>query len=261
MRGNISLIRPVNSSYSLEFSDNTQYRNHGCGGRACAQSYPFNPQFQTQVSPYTRDRDGNDAPVSQQHVIVQTFELAHQRRFRTGAAAAEWERVRGNIRAAEMMSVAMTERFFFTVLYQRDLRDLAQSLANLNGDLAGMLERRLKAGQANSTDVALARLQAQSARRRQRLMEANYQAALMKLRNYMNLAEGTEVTLIGRWLGWQWKSIADVLSGTDDNPADGQTPDLSINADDRVAVQGLVAERPDVAAAYAKVAGAARAIL
>ena len=75
-----------------------------------AKTYPFNPQFQTQVLPYTRDRAGHDAPVSQQHTIVQTFELAHQRRFRAGAAAADWARVRGNIRTAELMSAAQTER-------------------------------------------------------------------------------------------------------------------------------------------------------
>ena len=54
-----------------------------------AKTYPFNPQFQTQVLPYTRGRNCNDAPVSQQHVIVQTFELAGQSRFRSGAAAAK----------------------------------------------------------------------------------------------------------------------------------------------------------------------------
>ncbi len=49
-----------------------------------AETYPWNPQFQTQVAPYSRDRDGNDGAVSQQHVIVQTFELGGQRRFRRG---------------------------------------------------------------------------------------------------------------------------------------------------------------------------------
>lgn len=221
-----------------------------------AKTYPFNPQFQTQVLPYTRDRNGNDAPVSQQHVIVQTFELAGQRRFRAGAAAADWQRVRGDIRAAEIISVAQTERFFFAALYQRDVRDLAQSLAKLNGDLVGVLERRVKAGQANSTDVALARLQAQSARRRLRLMEANYQTALMNLRNYLDLAEDAAVNLTGGWLDWEWRSVDDVLRGTDYNALDGQTPSFKTDDDDRAfgpSVRRLVAERPDVAAARAAV--------
>ena len=224
-----------------------------------ANTYPFNPQFQTQVLPYTRDRNGNNAPVSQQHVIIQTFELAHQRRFRSGAAAAAWEQVRENIRAAELTSVTQTERFFFATLYQRDLRNLARSLAKLNEDQVGVLERRLKAGQANSADVALARLQAQSAHRRQRLMEANYQTALMSLRSYLNLAEDTEVDLIARWIDWQWKSVVDVLRDTDAQPLDEQMLGFLADGSNDVletSVRRLVAERPDVAAARAAVTAA-----
>ena len=77
-----------------------------------AKTYPFNPQFQTQVLPYTRDRNGNDAPVSQQHVIVQTFELGGQQRFRVGAASANWAQVIGTIRQAELMNAAQTTRLF-----------------------------------------------------------------------------------------------------------------------------------------------------
>jgi cobalt-zinc-cadmium efflux system outer membrane protein len=226
-----------------------------------AGTYPFNPQFQTQVLPYTRDRAGHDAAVSQQHVIVQTFELAHQRRFRTGAAAAEWERVRGNIRAAELTSAAQTERFFFAILYQRELRDLARSLAELNADLVEVLERRLKAGQANYADVALARLQSQSARHRQLLMEANYQTALTNLSSYLNLAEGTHVDPIGAWLQWHWQSVANALRGTDHESLDGQTPGFGTDQDDSAfgaSVRRLVAQRGDVAAARAGVAMASK---
>jgi cobalt-zinc-cadmium efflux system outer membrane protein len=226
-----------------------------------AKTYPFNPQFQTQVLPYTRDRAGDDAPVSQQHVIVQTFELAHQRRFRTGAAAAGWERVRGNIRAAELTSAAQTERFFFAILYQRDLRDLARSLAELNADLVEVLERRLKAGQANNADVALARLQSQSARHRQRLTEANYQTALTNLSSYLNLEQGTHVDPIGAWLQWHWKSVANALRGTDHESLDAQTPGFGTDQDDAAfgaSVRRLVAQRGDVAAARAGVAMASK---
>ncbi len=197
-----------------------------------AKTYPFNPQFQTQVLPYTRDRNGNDAPVSQQHVIVQTFELAGQGRFRAGVAAANWQQVRDTILAAELLSVAQTERLFFAALYQRDLLDIATSLAEQNEELVGVTERRLKAGLAIQADVALAGLQAQSARRQQRLAEANYETALMSLRNYLALDEDADLELSGQWTSWKWKSVADVLSGdslgsdgpsgTDDNSLCGQ---------------------------------------
>ncbi len=222
-----------------------------------AKTYPFNPQFQTQVLPYTRDRNGNGAPVNQQHVLVQTFELAHQRRFRAGVAEAQWEQVRGIIRAAELLGMAQTERFFFAALYQRDLRDLAQSLAIMNEHLVGVLERRLNAGQSKTADVALARLQAQSARRQQWLMEANYRTALRSLISYLNLPEGTEVNLVGQWLDWQWKPVADALRTRNNQSSAGRTAKLLAGGNSRILeaeLRQLVTNRPDVAAARAGVA-------
>jgi len=221
-----------------------------------AKTYPFNPQFQTQVLPYTRDRSGNDAPVSQQHVIVQTFELAGQSRFRTEAAAANWEQVRHTIQQAELLTIAQVERLYFTTLYQWELRETNQLLTRLNAKMVGVIERRFKAGQANSADVALARLQAQSARRRQRLVEANYQTALMNLRNYLNLAEDSVVDLNNHWLDWRWSPVADVVLNTPLKFWEDQTPDLTIDEGDgafRATLQQMVADRPDVAAANANV--------
>jgi len=43
-----------------------------------AKTYIYNPQFQTQILPYSRDRNGEDGAISQQHVVVQTFELGGQ---------------------------------------------------------------------------------------------------------------------------------------------------------------------------------------
>ncbi|VAX41526.1 hypothetical protein MNBD_PLANCTO02-1797, partial [hydrothermal vent metagenome] len=212
-----------------------------------ADTYPYNPQFQTQVLPYTRDKEGNDAPVSQQHVIIQTFELAHQQRYRTGGAAATWEQVRSKIRSAELLSRAQTQRLFFTALYQRDLRDQAQSLTKLNEGMVGILERRLKAGQANSADVALAKLQMQSAHRQQRLTEANYQTALMSLRNYINLPEEIDVKLESRWLDINWNSMADIVRYPDGLSFNQGTHN---NSAFEASLRSLVRERPDVSAAY-----------
>ncbi len=225
-----------------------------------AKTYPFNPQFQTQVLPYTRDRQGNDAPVSQQHVLVQTFELGGQSQFRTGAAAATWEQVRHTIQQAEVFTIAQTERLYFTALYQRELLALNRLIATLNEELLGVMERRLKAGLANSSDVALARLQAESSRRQQRLMEANYQTALMSLLSYLDFAEGTDVELTDRWGGWQWRSAADALRSTVLDSIDLPTSGLSVTSDgddfDPAFLRQIVAERPDVVAARAGVTAA-----
>jgi outer membrane protein, heavy metal efflux system len=223
-----------------------------------AKTYPFNPQFQTQVLPYTRDNDGNDAPVSQQHVLVETFELAGQTRLRASVAGATWEQVRRTIRQAELVTVAQAERMYFAALYQRELRKASQLLVTLNDAMVGVTERRLKAGQANSADVALARLQAQSSRRQQRLMDANYQTALRQLLNFLNVGEDGALQLTDRWLDWEWNSMADVLGGYSYQlQHEGQAPGLSI--EDSVtqfepSIRGLIAERPDVAAARAGVA-------
>ncbi len=222
-----------------------------------ATTYPFNPQFQTQVAPYAQDRFGDNGSVAQQHVLVQTFELAHQRRFRAGGAAADWQRVRHDIRAAELISVAQTERLFFATLYQRDLRDLARTIAKLNTDLVGVIERRLQAGQAIRADVALARLQAQSARRQHRLTEANYQTAMMNLLSYLNLPETVEVDVRGRWRDWRWRPLAEVLSGTHlSPPADPASVFSTTESETAIEplVKRMVAERPDVVAARTAVA-------
>lgn len=222
-----------------------------------AGTYPFNPQFQTQIAPYTHERSGEDAAVSQQHVLVQTFELAHQRQFRTRAAAADCDRVRGEIRAVELATATETERLFFTALYQRDLRDLVRTLAKLNENLVGVLQRRWKAGQANHADVVLARLQAQSTRRRQRLMEANYRTTLLNLLNYLGLEQQIEVKLGDPWLTWQWRSATDALNDADQALVSEENSDVAETTDQLVIepiLRRLIAARPDVAAAYAAVA-------
>jgi hypothetical protein len=163
-----------------------------------ARTYPFNPQIQVQVFPYTRDPNGNtDIPVSQQYVLIQTFELGGQQRFRAEAADASWNQVRGTIWQAELLNVAQTERLFFAALYQRELRDLNQVLTALNEQLVGIMERRMNAGQANAADVALTRLQAESSRRQQRLAEASYQTALMALHNQLNLGPDAQIEFAG----------------------------------------------------------------
>lgn len=197
-----------------------------------AATYPFNPQFQTQVLPYNRDRDGADGSVVQQYALVQPLELAGQRGLRAGSAAADYQRVEWTIRQAELVNIAQTERLFCTALYQRDLHDVAESLASLNEQMVGVIERRLRAGEANSGDVALARLQAQSARRQQRLAEAAYQTALAELRNHVNLDAANSLELVGSWSDWQWQPV------------------------DEARLARLVAERPDIVAARAAVSAA-----
>ena len=220
-----------------------------------AKTYPFNPQFQTQILPYTRDRNGNEASVDQQYAIVQTFELAHQKRFRTAAAAAGWQQTSNSIRAEELASIAQTTRSFFGAIYQRALRDQARSLATLNDNLIGVLQRRFEAGQANAADVTLVRLETQSLRRQAELAEANYQTALLNLMSYLNLDSTVPLELCGELPDEQWRPLESVLAGSEVESPDADDPEAVAEIDD-AALQQLVASRPDVQAAWSAVEAA-----
>jgi len=225
-----------------------------------AEVYPWNPQFQTQVLPYSRDRNGNDGAISQQHVIVQTFEFGGQRSFRTRAAAANWRQVSGTVLQAELMNAAQTTRLFYSALYQRELRDVSRSLADLNEQLVGVLQRRQKAGLSNRSDSELARLQLQSSRRQQRLAESNYQTALMQLRNQMNLDTSSPLELDSSWMKMHWQSVDELIFGSSasesvegslESRSSGSLKTADASQPGDATLRQLVASRPDVVAARA----------
>ncbi len=202
------------------------------GALAVAQTYPYNPQYQAQVLPYSRFSDGSNGAVNSQHVLVQTFELGGQQRYREGVAAGLLRQVQGTISQAELTNVALTSRLYFTAVYQRELRDLNRTLTDLNESQIGVIERREKAGQANSADVALAKLQAQASRRQQRLSEANYRTALLALRTQLNVDRNVPLELSMQWTKTTWGEL------------------------DEQYLQQIVSSRPDVVAARAAVVAA-----
>ena len=228
-----------------------------------AETYPWNPQFQTQVLPYSRDRNGNDGAVSQQHVVVQTFELAGQQHYRERAAAANWRQVSGTVRQAELTTAAQTTTLYFGALYQQELRDLNQTLAELNEQLVGIMERRQKAGLANNADVELARLQAQTTRRQQRLTESSYQTAYTNLLNQLNITASIQFGLSNEWLNCRWRPIDEIIlecPATISSDPLGQTSGMDsgsgcmlTQSENAAILRQIVVGRPDVAAARAGV--------
>ncbi len=125
-----------------------------------ARTYPYNPYLQVQVLPLGVEINGANTPVNHYVLLMQTLELAHQSRYRNAAGVADLSRTQWNIHQAELLATAQTERMFFAAIYQRGVRDLAESMAKINEDLIGIMERRFDAGQAAASDIALARLQA-----------------------------------------------------------------------------------------------------
>ncbi|TWU22724.1 TolC family protein [Bythopirellula polymerisocia] len=229
-----------------------------------AETYPWNPQFQTQVLPYSRDRNGNDGAVSQQHVIVQTFELGGQQHYRERAAAANWRQVSGTVRQAELTTAAQTITLFFGALFQHELRDMNQALAEMNEQLVGVMQRRQKAGQANNADVELARLQSQTTRRQQRLTEASYQTAYVNLLSQLNLSVSIEFALSNEWLQCRWRPIDEIIlaspaitTATPLNQASEMKSDVGCmltQPENETILRQIIGDRPDVSAARAGVA-------
>ena len=220
-----------------------------------ARTYPYNPQYQGQIIPTPRAKNGDAGSTDNQHVIVQTFELAGQQRHRTAAGEAALNQVRWGIQQAELLTTAGTERLFLTALYQRDVRDLERSVARLNAELDGVLGRRFQAGQATAADVAMARLQSRAAERRADLAETTYRAAVLALRRQLNLSPQTPLQLTGALSQWKWRPV--VTTGLDES-GPPKTPSAKRRREeslDPAAVTALATElaavRPDVMATRA----------
>ncbi len=204
-----------------------------------ARTYPFNPFVQFQVLPFSQTNTG--APTALNHYVLlwQTLELAHQSRYRSAAGVADLTRVQWNVMQAELTNIALTERMFFAALYQRGVRDLNVSLARLNDELVGVLDRRFVAGQAMASDVALARLQAHAARQQANLAITGYNTALFDLRTQLGMVGQEPFEPRGQLEQLQWQpAVPSTTMQPKPDPCD---------------VIELVSGRPDVMAARADV--------
>jgi cobalt-zinc-cadmium efflux system outer membrane protein len=215
-----------------------------------ARTYPINPWVQIQVLPYGQNINGGSTALNHYVLLMHTLELAHQGRFRERAGIADLNRVRWNIHQAEVLSVAQTQRLFFTAIYQRGLRDLARATADVSAELASTLERQLDKGNLSAAAVAVAKLDRQSAERQARLAEANYQTALLDLRRQLNLPSDMSFEPQGDLTSWQWRpATAENLLAARNGGV------IPINIPTRFdAVSQIASTRPDVMAARADVA-------
>ena len=214
-----------------------------------ARTYPFNPFVQVQVTPSQSNPAGDPRVTGHYVLLMQTLQLAHQRRHREDAALAALAGVRWNILQAELLNVAQTQRLFCNALYQRGLRDLANQLAKQNDELLATSQRQFEAGQIAAADVAIVRLDSQATRRQARLADANYHTALLDLRRQLNVPISAPLELTGQLSDWQWL------------PASGDEFCEPLDAYETGGVASeqapsLAAGRPDVMAARADLAAA-----
>ncbi len=218
-------------------------------GRAAlrvARSYPFDPSVQATAMPGSRFAGGRRGSVVNSVQITQTLELAHQPRYRWQAGSGQLSRIRWNITEAELRGVAETERRFFAVLYRRKLHELTGKLAELNEELLGVLRRRYDAGQATAADVALAEMEARSARQQADLAEAALQTARLDFQAQLGLPVETPPSVAGDVEQWTWSPAEEALASWT-GQGQPEAPSGEIDA----VVDLLVAGRPDVQAARA----------
>jgi outer membrane protein TolC len=214
-----------------------------------ARTYPWNPFVQTECFPTPRDKSGETGTTEYYVWLMQTLEVAHQRRYREEGAMSALNSTRWNIHQAELLNVAQTERLFFTALYQRDLRDLTRQIADLNDELFGIVQRRFEAGQAKAVDVTTAHVASRSSRRQADLAEATFQTAMLALRQQIKLPPSTHLELKGDLAQAEWFQVSSAV-------ANDERSDPNLPASLEVTASSLVAGRPDVMAARADVATA-----
>jgi cobalt-zinc-cadmium efflux system outer membrane protein len=216
-----------------------------------AETYPFNPWVQIQVTPWQRSADPliSDKPVNHYVLLMQQLQLAHQRRHRTDAAAAALNGVRWNYVQGKLTNMAQTQRLYFTALYQRGIGELAQANADLSNQILAISQKQLEGGTIAGADVAILKLDNAAARRQAALADATYRTALLDLKRQLGLPAATPLVLSGRMTDWRWQTL------TSDTPLWSRFAPLEVpvTADRAWLARSLAAGRPDVSAAGADV--------
>jgi outer membrane protein, heavy metal efflux system len=222
----------------------------GVAAFGVAQTYPFNPQYFTQTTPWGFERSGSahvNTAVNTQHQLLETFELAGQRHYRAAAGGAALNGIRWNIHQAELRTLADTQRIYFVALYQREVRDVAAAALHINEQVLDLQGRRFQAGQATPADLAQSKLDNRAASRQLDLAEANFQTAVLDLQRQLNWWPDSLLDLADRLPQWQWRPASGVLGivqTTDGRQEGAYSPDE---------LQTLVSSRPDVQASAADV--------
>ncbi|MGI8982099.1 MAG: TolC family protein [Pirellulaceae bacterium] len=213
------------------------------GAVGVAQTYPFNPWVQIQVTPDPRLRDGSTGTNAHYVLLMQTLQLAHQRQHRQAAALSVLNGTRWNIVQAELLAVAQTERLYFAALYQHGVAEVSRANSNLSRELLEISEKQLRGGQLSAADVAIVRLDESAARRRADLAQTNYQTALLDLRRQLNLPLSMPLSLSGSLAGFQFSPATSAVLAQDAAKSESPAADLQETA------WQLAAARPDVLAA------------
>ncbi len=205
-----------------------------------AATYQWNPFVQAQILP----ADGRGGQTNYYMWLMQRFELAHQLSFREQGANATLNQVRWTIHQTELLNISQTARLYFTALYQQELHELANQTAVLNEDLLGVVERRFAAGVGTAAQVTTAKVAARQSRNQSHLADATYQAALLAIRQQLDLPASEPLKLADRLPAFSWRPANAFCNGV---LASAETT----GAGSQELANELVNGRPDVMAALA----------
>ncbi len=173
--------------------------------------------------------------------LRQPIELGHQTAHRYHIAQAAYDQQRWMVLQAELTALVQTYRFFQTAAYRRERFRLAQQLADFNDRLLATLRRQLDASQPGVTvaDVALARIESQGTRQQVKAARQDYLTALADLRNQIGISEE-----------------AGMVEPFGEFTLPGYIPPV----DEQTMIETALANRPDIHAAQAQVAGTDSAV-
>ena len=222
-----------------------------------AQTYPFNPSVQVQVTPWQNAKVGGPGGTYHYVLLMQNIQLANQQQYREAGAASTLNSARWNIHQAELRTVAQTERLYFSALYLRGILQLATAIHENNQSLLRTLEKQLEAGAATAADAAIVRVDARSTHQQLRLAKANFETAQRDLRRQIGLLPDDTLPIEGdlRQLSWRVPALEDAAR------TDGDMEESTLTSPVvRTMISGRAWSRPDVMAAQSD-AEAARAAM
>jgi cobalt-zinc-cadmium efflux system outer membrane protein len=173
--------------------------------------------------------------------VRQPIELGHQTTHRYHIAQAAYDQQRWTVLQAELTTLVQTYRFFQTAAYRRERYRVAQQLADFNDRLLESLQRQLEARQSGvaPADVALARVESRGSRQQVKAARQDYLTALADLRNQIGVPEE---------------------AGAVEPFGEFTLPPYIPPIDEQAMIQTALANRPDIHAVQAQVAGTHSAV-
>lgn len=152
-----------------------------------SRTYPFNPEIELAMG----DRQSSvDSSTDRAVSISQEIEIGGQRGKRSAVAMAELEAMRSGFGREQRLLSARVRLAFAETLRARELLRVAETDAELTGQLLDFASRRLEAGAGTQVELNLAQSTAGRTERSLRLAQATDAAARGRLAEVMGLQAG-----------------------------------------------------------------------